>query len=144
MMENKKILLRRTVDDPWFKPGAIFDGSSYWGMFRAFLFSCVTLYILWHIEDWRVSDLIAWINGQPIPARLKIQSPYPTSAQVLAVIIGGSSMLASLAGMVMIFIDRRRLRKSAQGQWYDRPGITKESLNDDESSQNSQNGSGSN
>ena len=128
-MEEEKVYLRRTINHPLFKRGGIFDLDSYMGLIRFLIFSSASLYLLWHS-----ADFFAWIDATlgvaPYPIKPKQQSPYPTWAQIWAVIIGGSGILASLIGMILVFIERRRLHKSAEGQWYNDPSLTKDVLYD--------------
>jgi hypothetical protein len=96
------------------------------------LFSCGVLYFLWHTDD-----LLAW--GREI-----FDIPYDIDlakqrwARLWAVIIGGAGIVNSVIMMIMIPIDRRRARKSAEGQWYDTAELSKRHLGLDEKRKDAQ------
>lgn len=107
-------------------PGKIFDVRSYWGNIRALLFACGFMFLGWHLHD-----LYAWVRALfDIP--YEIDRGRQSWARLWAVILGGVGIVTALACTIMIPINRRRAIKSAEGQWYDDPALTREMLQADD------------
>lgn len=112
----------KRLDGGHIGPGEIFDHQTYRGTFFSLLFWCAATYFLWHFDE-----IFAWyrsIRGVPYEIDLAKQS----WARLWALIIGGTGIVSSIIVMIMIPIDRRRARKSAEGQWYDNPELSKRHL----------------
>lgn len=105
----------------------LFDVQSYWGNFRFGIFACSFMYIGWHIYDF-----FAWWDSL-WGVTSQINPGTQAWARLWAVIIGGIGIVTALACTIMIPINRRRAIKSAEGQWYDDPALTREMLHADES-----------
>lgn len=102
--------------------GEIFDQSTYWGNVRALTLACVATYFMWHFEE-----IFAWyreLRGMPYEIDLAKQN----WARLWTAIIGGVGILTPIVAMILIPINRRRARKSAEGQWFDHPDLTREEL----------------
>jgi hypothetical protein len=82
---------------------------------------------------WHTYDLLAW-GREILDIAYEIDLHKQRWAQVWAVIIGGAGIVNSIIMMIMIPIDRRRARKSAEGQWYDTPELSKRHLGLDDKS----------
>lgn len=107
-------------------PGKIFDMRSYKGNIRMFLFWAAATYFLWHLHD-----LFAW-ERRIFNIPYEIDRAKQRWAQLWAWIIGGGGMALSILAMVMIPIRRHLARKSAQGQWYDKPELSKREFGPDD------------
>lgn len=103
-------------------PGRIFDLRSFWGTLRGIALGCFGIYAGWHFFE-----LIAWWDGLWGVA-YEIDPARQSWTRLWAVILGGGIILISIACMIMIPINRRRAAKSAEGQWYDDPALTREAL----------------
>jgi len=122
---TKKNIWRRLYEWDPHGPGGFTHNwwLSYRGCFRFFWLAIISLYFLWYINqifNW----LYALLGLEPNPIDLGKQS----WSRVWAVIIGGTGILTSIAAMITLPIRRRRTRKSAEGQWFDRPDLTREEL----------------
>lgn len=77
---------------------------------------------------WYSYEMFHWfdrlVGFEPVP----IDPGKQSWSRVWAVIIGGSGILTSIVAMIRLPINRRRTRKSAEGQWFDRPDLTREEL----------------
>lgn len=105
--------------------GEFFDLCTYAGNIRSFLFSCIVMWVLWHADD-----LVAW-GHEALGIAYQIDRAKQRWAELWALILGSMGMLTSVVAAVMISINRRRVRNSAKGQWYDRRDLTREDLTDD-------------
>ncbi len=108
--------------EQYFGPGKIFDQRSFWGNARSFLTGCFMIYAGWHIYE-----LFAWWDNLR-GVLYEIDPGKQAWARLWAVIFGGGTMLISVLAMIMNPIQRRRAAKSAKGQWYDDPALTREAL----------------
>jgi hypothetical protein len=113
-------------------PGEIFDHRTYRGTFFSLLFWCTVTYFLWHTYD-----LLAW-GREIFDIAYDIDLAKQRWARLWAVIIGGIGIASSIIMMIMIPIDRRRACKSAEGQWYDTPELSKRHLGLDEKRKDAQ------
>ncbi|WP_168943289.1 hypothetical protein [Parazoarcus communis] len=105
----------------------LLDTSTYRGCLQSLLVCCALTYLLWHTHNLYVWwDSLWGISSSIDPGK-------QAWARLWAIIIGGSGILASIGAMIMIPINRRRAIKSAEGQWYDDPALTREMLHADES-----------
>ncbi|MFC5771146.1 hypothetical protein [Thauera sinica] len=84
--------------------------------------SIVTMYVLWHTHDFYA--WCRWVFDIPY----EIDRGKQSWARLWALIIGGSGVFTSILSMAMLAINRHRARKSAIGQWYDRPDLTAKDL----------------
>lgn len=103
-------------------PGEIFDRRTYRGPFFFLLFSCATTYFLWQLDE-----IYAWLMSV-LGVPYEINRAKQSWAQLWALILGGMGVAGAIMGMIAIPLNRYRARKSAQGQWYDQPGLTAEEL----------------
>lgn len=103
-------------------PGDIFDHQTYRGTFFSLLFWCAATYFLLHTYD-----LLAW-GRDILGIAYEIDLAKQSWARLWAVIIGGTGIGSSIIMMIMVPIDRRRARKSAEKQWYDNPELSKRHL----------------
>lgn len=49
-----------------------------------------------------------------------------------ALVMSGAMLFSGVGNLLWIYFYRRSSIKSSRGQWYDRPGLTKEELYEDE------------
>lgn len=103
-------------------PGKIFDLRCFWGTLRGIAFGCFGIYAGWHFDEFFVWAYA--IFDRP----LEIDPVRQSWTRLWAVIFGGGIILTSIACMIMIPINRRRAARSAVGQWYDDPALTREAL----------------
>ena len=101
-----------------FAPGQICDVRTMWGSIRYMVILTPLLWALWHFYEFFV-----WIDhiSEIDPRR---QAWHRLLVTGLAIVIYGGGILA----LIMIPIQRRRAAKSAAGQWYDDPALTREAL----------------
>lgn len=125
---KKKNILRRLYDWDPNGPGKFLDITTYQGGFRSLVVYVIATYAMWHIYDF-----LAWCRWVfDIP--YEIDRGKQSWSRVWAVIIGGSGILISLAAIIILIpLRRRRARKSAEGQWFDHPDLTREELYGDNS-----------
>lgn len=120
---TKKNIWRRLYEWDPVGPGKLLDWTTYRGCFRALGFWIVMTYAMWYsYEMFHWFDRL--VGFEPVP----IDPGKQSWSRVWAVIIGGSGILTSIVAMIRLPINRRRTRKSAEGQWFDRPDLTREEL----------------
>lgn len=104
-----------------FDRGQICDLRTYGGVFRYCVFLVPWLWVAWHVDDFFVWEgLIDEVNPRE-------QQWHRFGVIGLAIVGYGGALLSVMA----IFLRRRRerrIRKSAEGQWYDRADLTREEL----------------
>ena len=112
----------KEVGEQLYGPGKLFDQRAFMGNIRGILLSCIFIAIGWHIYD-----LLAWWDSL-WGVEAEIDPAKQSWARLWAVILGSIGIASSIAAMIMIPIQRRRAAKSAKGQWYDDPALTREAL----------------
>ncbi|MFZ5583844.1 MAG: hypothetical protein ACOZCK_14415 [Pseudomonadota bacterium] len=121
-MKEKGIWRKLYEWDP-IGPGKFLDGSTYRGSFRALGIFIISTYIMWYSYDFLA--WCRWIFDIPYEINRGKQS----WARVWAVIIGGPGILTAIASIIVFIpLKRYRARKSAEGQWFDHPDLTREEL----------------
>lgn len=101
-----------------FAPGQICDVRTIWGSIRYMVILTPFVLLLWyHFE------LSHWLNPT-LEIDPRRQTWHRLLVTGLAIVIYGGGILA----LIMIPIQRRRAAKSAKGQWYDDPALTREAL----------------
>ena len=114
--------INKRLDSGFIGPGDWFDIRTYKGCIRAFLFWVAATYFMWHVHDF-----FAWERHIfSIPYEIDVAKQ--RWAQIWAWIIGGTGMVSALILMIKIPVDRHLARKSARGQWYDKPDLTAQDL----------------
>ena len=129
---NRTSIWRRLYEwDPvrlYHGPGKILDRSTYRGCFMSLVLAILVFLFLWHIYD-----LLKWLDSL-WGIEKTIEPGKQSWSRIWAVIIGGGCILTAIGQIILIPINRRRARESAEGQWYDRPNLTREELQSDEAS----------
>ncbi|THF54539.1 hypothetical protein [Pseudothauera rhizosphaerae] len=120
---TKKCILRRLYEWDPVGPGKFMDWTTYPGCFRALCVSIFLTYVMWNSQE-----VFNWLRGLLGFSLLPIDAGRQSWTRLWTVIIGGTGILTSIAAPITLFIERRRARKSAIGQWYDRPDLTREEL----------------
>ena len=96
--------------------GGIFDTSTYAGLFRGIVFFSLLVWLgFWPLSDWELSKGL----GSPLDHQWH---------RLVAIILLGFTYIVCLAAAIKIFLQRRKLKKSTEGQWFDRPDLTREEL----------------
>ena len=109
--------------------GEPLDMGTLRGCLGALLFSVLATYVMWHTHD-----LYAWWDSL-WGIESHIDLPKQRWARLWSQIIGGSGALASIVAMIMIPINRRRARKTAEGQWFDTPELNRADLEADDAAE---------
>jgi len=104
-----------------FEEGQIFDTRTYGGIIRGAIFFSLWLWGLWHMDDFFAwQGVKGYENG--IPPRQQLWHRMVTTG----IAIGG--YVSALCLAIFIFIDRRKLKKRTEGQWYDNQNLSKRDL----------------
>ncbi len=121
---SKKSVWRRLYEWNPNRPGGFTDPSTVRGRWRFLGVSIISTYIMWYFHE-----IYGWIETSLGFQASPINPGDQAWSRVWAVIIGGGGAFgAFLAIFVISPIERYRARKSAKGQWFDRPDLTKEDL----------------
>ena len=107
--------------------GGFFDLSTIKGTARAMVAVLLCVLMLWNV-DCIFTWLYGWLGIDYVPATESMVRVRRFWAKVFF-----TGMFVSGSGNILwLYFYRRNSIKSARGQWYDRPGLTKEDLCEDE------------
>lgn len=124
-MKKKSIFLRLYEWNP-VGPGKFLDAFTYWGCIRGLITAFTFVYLTWNFyEIMALWDSLWGVESHIDPGK-------QGWTRIWSIIIGGTGIAGSILGMIMIRINRRRARESAAGQWYNRPNLTREEMQSDE------------
>jgi len=95
--------------------GGVFDLNTYSGIFRGAVFNSL------------LSWGFGWFNDWSLNMGLGTSGDHQWWSLVMMVLVG-LNYIVLLALAIAIFVERRKLKKSTEGQWFDRPDLTREEL----------------
>ena len=104
------------ITKPALSEGGAFDPNTYSGLFRGVVSSSFVIWLFWQFNDWSLNTGL-------------ITNPREHQwGRLVSIFFLGFSYIATLAAAIAIFLQRRKLKKSTEGQWFDRPDLTREEL----------------
>ena len=112
-------------------PGGLTDTSTYRAGVVMFFLGLFAYFAFWngdamyddfwgwlhHPEHWLTSD-VPW---NELPANVRRHHGYAWTWMIICFFVSALSLFS-------VWTNRRRARKNAPGQWYDKPGLTKKEL----------------
>jgi hypothetical protein len=112
-------------------PGGIMDTSTYRAAIGSIAIGMFSYFIFWNIEA-MTKDFGGWLKEPSLwlywsppwsepPGNIRKYHFYAIMWLILSAIV-------ALFLATSVFLTRRRARKSAEGQWYDKSGLTKADL----------------
>jgi hypothetical protein len=114
---------RRTPLPKYMQPGGFFDLSSARGNIRYIFLCLLGSFLIWnanYIFDW--IDMILGLSSTPdSESTVRVR-------RFWASILGVGGVLTGFAKILWLYWYRKQAIKSTEGQWYDRPGLSKKDL----------------
>jgi len=103
------------ITKPAYNKGGVFDPETYAGLFRGIVFCTLGFWVFWQISDWSLNMGL----GTPRDHQW---------GRLVIMVLVGLNYIIILAAAINIFLQRRKLKKSTEGQWYDTKNLTKRDL----------------
>lgn len=126
-MKRVKVEVKRKILSKEMGSGGVFDFETIRGTLRLMVFVSVGTFIMWHFYNilfW-MSSVFGFEPTIPSEAERRVK-------RFWALVMFGTMLFSGLGNILRLYFYRRRSIKSSHGQWYDRPGLTKEELYEDE------------
>ena len=104
-------------------PGVVFDFESMRGTLRLMVFVSIGALIMWNFYNilfW-MSSVFGFEPIVPSEGEKRVK-------RFWALVMSGTMLFSGMGNILWLYFYRRKSIKSSRGQWYDRPGLTKEEL----------------